>query len=288
MSIYAELAERVHNLSWGRNGVPDPLTAYIPVAPQRQRADGGSARVAFELLGALALSGWSVRQDLLTVVGCRRELKSKSWAYIQAWRTLTGAGLVGSHGARFGGRPVILTWLTDRGRTALSEAGVPVVLAEWEIITAQHRGAQEGDQHQHTAAICMFLSHARRRGYATAACPPAPGSAEPDALIEQAGQRIYVEVQRRGGVRHKHVAKWRNQLALQGFVAICTEFASQTPAFIREVQELAQARGAITDLGTLAGARHAPLWTHYWPSAWAPAVPLDPDAADFRLPFAVA
>lgn len=286
MSVYTEIAERTHNLPWGRSGVPEPLTAYIPVASQRQRADGGSARVAFELLGALALSGWSVRQDLLTVVGCQREIKGKSWAYIQAWRTLTGAGLVGAYAARFGGRPVILTWLTDLGRTALSAAGVRVVPAEWEIITAQHRGAQGGAQHQHTAAICMFLSHARRRGYATAACPPAPSYAEPDALIEQAGQRTYVEVQRRGGERYKHVAKWRNQLALQGFVAICTEFAAQTPAFIREAQELAQARGVITDLGTLAG-EHAPLWTHCWLSASAPAVPLDPSVADYRLPFAV-
>ncbi len=283
-----ELAERIHNLPWGRFGVPDPLTAYIPVAPQRRPLDGGAARITFELLGALALTGWSVRRDLLAVVNYRRELADKSATYRQAWRTVTGAGLMGAQRARFSGRPVILTWLTDLGRTALLEAGVPVVPSEWETITTQHRGAQAGDQDQHTAAICMFLSHARRRGYTTTACPSVAGSAEPDALIEQAEQRIYVEVQRRGGDRVKHVAKWRNQLALQGFVAICAEFASQTPAFIREAQELAQARGVITDLGTLAGDRHAPLWTHYWPSAWAPAVALDSSVADYRLPFAVA
>ena len=282
----SELAERIHNLPWGLYGVPEPLTAYVPVAAQRRHLDGGAARITFELLGALALTGWSVRRDLLAVVNYRRELDDKSATYRQAWRTLTSAGLVGAQRARFGDRPVILTWLTDLGRTALSEAGVPVVLSEWETITAQHRGAQEVNQHQHTAAICMFLSHARRRGYATAACPPAPSYAEPDALIEQAGQRIYVEVQRRGGVRHKHVAKWRNQLALQGFVAICTEFASQTTAFIREAQELAQARGVITDLGTLAHDSQANLWTHCWPSAWAPAEVLDPTTADYRLPFA--
>lgn len=285
---YTELAERVHNLSWGRYGVPDPLTAYIPAAAQRQHLDGGVARITFELLGALALSGWSVRQDLLKALSDRRGLKSRSKTYKQAWRTLTDAGLVGAYAARFGGRPVILTWLTDLGHTTLSAAGMPVVLSEWETITAQHRRAEEGEQDQHTAAICMFLSHARRRGYATAACPPAPSYAEPDALIEQAGQRIYVEVQRRGGVRYKHVAKWRNQLALQGFVAICTEFASQTPAFIREAQELAQARGVITDLGTLAQDSQANLWTHCWTSAWAPAVALDPSTADYRLPFAAA
>ena len=268
--------------------MPEPLTAYIPVTEKRHHPDGGIARITFQLLGALALSGWSVRRDLLGVVNSIHRINESSYPYKQAWRTLTGAGLVGAYAARFGGRPVILTWLTDLGRTALIEAGVPVVPAEWETITAQHRGAQEVNQHQHTAAICMFLSHARRRGYATTACPPAPSYAEPDALIEQAGQRIYVEVQRRGGVRHKHVAKWRNQLALQGFVAICTEFASQTPAFIREVQELAQARGVITDLATLAADSQANLWTHCWPSAWAPAAVLDPTATDYRLPFAVA
>ena len=65
-----------------------------------------------------------------------------------------------------------------------------------------------------------------------------------------------MEVQRGGGERCKHVAKWRNQLALQGFIAICAE-STPVPAlqFIREAREMALAPlGVVTDLATLATA----------------------------------
>jgi hypothetical protein len=46
----------------------------------------------------------------------------------------------------------------------------------------------------HAAAICLFLHHARARGYATDACrtDPAFGPAEPDAVIARGAEWIYV------------------------------------------------------------------------------------------------
>lgn len=272
MDAYADLADRVHRLPWGQYGVPAPLAGYIPPTALRHHRDGGMARTAFQLLAALGLSGWSMRYDLMTAVNHRQGLQLDSAAYKQGWRLLSDRGLLHAHRARFGGRTAILVWLTDLGRTLLEQSGVPTVPAEWEQITERHRRADAGEQPEHTAAICVFLHHARRRGYATAACPSGDfGGAEPDARIERGGRPIYVEIQRRGGVRWQRVRKWQNQLALQGFCAICAETPGLAQLLAREAQQLANVpAGLLADLATLATAAPPGLWTHCWRSLHAP------------------
>ena len=79
-------------------------------------------------------------------------------------------------------------------------------------------------------------------------------------------ERIYVEVQGRGGWAWRKAAKWRNQAELQGYAAIC----GLTPAWARRLAAEAQIVGVgigyVTDLATLANAAPAGLWTRRWRS----------------------
>jgi hypothetical protein len=264
------LADRLRVLPWGEAGVPAPLDEILDTG-SRRRVDGGAGRVAFQLLAALGISGWSARLDLQSAVNTIRRTSQANGVYVRAWQALKQAGLYETHTAFFGRRPVAIARLTDLGRTLLAQAGVPVIASEWERIEASHRRAEEGEQMPHTSAICLFLHHARVRGYATEACPLGDfGGAEPDARITRAGCLMYVEVQRRGGAAWRRARKWHHQYALQGYAAIC----ALTPAWARRLAAEAQLVGVgigyVTDLATLAGDAPVGLWTHCWRSPYSP------------------
>jgi DNA-binding PadR family transcriptional regulator len=272
-----ELADSLRGLPWGEAGVPAPLDRLL-VTGSRRRVDGGAGRVAFQLLAALGISGWSARLDLQAAVNTIRRTSLSSGVYGRAWQTLKQAGLYETQTAFFGGRPAVIARLTDLGRTLLAQVGTAVVVSEWERIEANHRRAGEGEQLPHTTAICLFLHHARIRGYTTEVCPNLKevamqndargqaGVAEPDALIVRGGQRTYVEVQRRGGAKWRRVRKWRRQFELQGYAAICAATPQLAQELAAEAQVAQVARGYITDLITLARGAPADLWTHRWRS----------------------
>lgn len=277
-----ELVPQLAALPWGDCGVPAPLDALLGPL-HRRRADGGSARLAFQLLGALALSGWSVRIDLQAALHALRGTNPGSGSYIRAWRRLAEGGLYETAKARFGARPVVLARLTPHGRAALEAAGVATFLSEWEEIEVRHRRADGGEQFPHTAAICMFLHHARVRGFTTIACPVAPlNGAEPDALIRRGEWGVYVEIQRRGGAAWRRARKWRRQYELQGHAAICASSSGLAQELAHEAQVAQVPQGVVTDLVTLARSAPQALWTHSWASLHSPLKPVkDPTEPAF-------
>ena len=270
---YAQLADLLDALPWGADGVPEPLAPLLTRAQACPKRSGGlpAGRIEYQLLAALGLSGWSVRADLAQAVNLRKGLRPRSGTYLAAFRRLTEAGLWQTYETSFSQRKLALVRLTPLGWQLLAESGLAVTVSEWEYIEALHSG-DTVRQMAHTAAICLFLHHARVRGYATSACPtdPAFGPAEPDVAIERDGLRTYVEVQGRGGVPWRKAAKWRNQADLQGYVAIC----ALTPAWARRLATEAQIVGVeigyVTDLATLANAAPAGLWTLRWRSRHSP------------------
>jgi len=270
---YAELADLVDALPWGTAGVPEPLAPLLMRDQLRAKRSGGLpvGRVEYQLLAALGLSGWSVRADLVQAVNLHKGLRPRSGTYLAAFRRLAEAGLWQTCETSFSQRKLALVRLTPRGWQLLAETELTVRVSEWETIEALHRG-DTARQIAHTAAICVFLHHARVRGYATFACPtdPAFGMAEPDAAIARDGLRTCVEVQGRGGVPWRKAAKWRNQADLQGYAAIC----ALTPVWARRLATEAQIVGVeigyATDLATLANAAPVGLWTLRWRSRHSP------------------
>lgn len=270
---YAQLADQLDALPWGARGVPEPLAPLLTREQLCSKRSGGLpvGRVEYQLLAALGLSGWSVRADLVQAVNLRKGLRPRSGTYMAAFRRLAEAGLWQTWETSFSKRKLALVRLTPKGWQLLDATGLILAPSEWDIIEALHSG-DTARQMAHTAAICTFLHHARVRGYGTWPCPtdPAFGSAEPDVAIERDGERVYVEVQGRGGVPWRKAAKWRNQADLQGYVAIC----ALTPAWARRLAAEAQIVGVEigygTDLATLANAAPAGLWTLRWRSRHGP------------------
>jgi hypothetical protein len=292
---YEELAELLSGLPWGENGVPRPLATVLVPPRQRQRRIAGEppGRLEFLLLAALGLSGWSARVDLVQALNAGRGLQPRSGSYRRAVSRLDESGLWVTLLASFGYRQIALVRLSERGAELLQETGVAVVASEWERAELAHalRGdaGRSGVQSMtpHTAAICTFLHHARLRGYTTEPCPAVEdgGPTAPDAAIARFGLALNIEVQRHGGETHRKAQKWRNLERLQGFVALCAVTPAWAIRLARQAQDQGVARGAATDLGTLASRAPASLWTYRWRSPYSPleAVAEDGPEAEWLL-----
>lgn len=249
-----------------------PVTRYRRTLPTRTPAN----RIEYELLAALALSGWSLRVALTEAVNFHRGLDPRSGVYKQAWTRLTAAGLWDCQVARLGGQrgwQLALVRLTDAGWDRLAQVGVNAIESEWDTILARHSG-DATRQLPHTASLITFLYHARRHGYSSEPCPilPHAGRAQPDALITDTHGSLYVEVQGRGGEIWRRRQKWANQVALQGQVALCAETPSAALRLAREAQQAGIRHGQATDLRSLAQSQMTGLWTLRWRS---PYMPLD-------------
>ncbi len=281
----------------GYQCVPRPLDAVLKHTRWRGSERRTTvARAEYRLLAALALSGWSMRQALLEAVTWdgalgRPKAAKLDGVYEDAANHLAEAGLweaaaaaLGERGQGSGQAPrrpgsrAVLVRLTTRGRQALAEIGLPPVEDEWARLERLHAGGHEAYQMGHTATVCVFAHHARRRGYDTQVCPDvrgvaaaAPGlagmqnPARPDvALIAADGQVLYVEVQRGdSGGRDKRMAKWRNLFWLQGVVAICAATPAQARRYAEEARASKASHGLVTDARTLR-VGHPTLWTHEW------------------------
>ncbi|MCX6031831.1 MAG: hypothetical protein NT169_21335 [Chloroflexi bacterium] len=282
----ADLADRLRWLPVDGSdptGVPAPVAEvltpvrrYVRTLPKHTPLN----RVEYELLAALAWSGWSLRAALTEAVNYHKYLDRRSGTYKLAWQHLAQAGLWACVLVRAGGRRLAMVRLTDHGRTRLAQVGVTAVAAEWDLIAARHSGGASG-QLQHTGALCAFLYHARRHGYTGEPCPilAHAGRAQPDVLIENAIQQLYVEVQGRGGESWRRRQKWINQMALQECVALCADTPAAAARLAREAQLAGVPLGYATDLTSLATGATAGLWTLRWRSAYMPLERLDQQEA---------
>ncbi len=269
MSASAALAEQLRWLPVDGErptGVPRALADVLsPIRRYRRRPPSHASldRLEYELLAALACSGWSLRHALVEAVNHDRYLAPRSGSLKLACAHLAHAGLWAAADVRVAGRRPVLVRLTPLGRASLAQVGITAIESEWEEIEARHAGGSAG-QSAHTAAICLFTYQARRRGWRTEVCPVLGGGRSAPDVRAARDLAAYVEVQRWGGEMWRHADKWRNQFALQGFAAICAETPTLAARLAREAQLAGVPTGRITDLATLAAGGAPDLWTHYW------------------------
>ena len=281
----------------GYQCVPRPLDALLEHTRWRGSERRTTvARAEYSLLAALALSGWSMRQALLEAVtwdkaAGRPRATKLDGVYEDAAQPPDRGGPVGvRHGGAGGGRAGQRAGAApprQPGRDRPPDREGPQSLGadrrlrpvedEWTRIERLHGGARDGGQMAHTAAICTFTHHARRRGYDTQVCPDLKGvvpvgtslgleiPAHPDvALIDPVGKTLYVEVQRGdSGTAQKRAVKWRNLFWLQGVVAICAATPAQAQRYAEEARATKASHGLVTDVRSLR-AGHPTLWTHEW------------------------
>lgn len=219
----------------------------------------------YSLLAMLGWTGWSLRYALVQTQAEWWGVEPTSGTFGRACVHLAQAGLWETTNVRLT-RTTSLVELTDLGKNLLRAVGIEPVESERVRMERLHRGSGSQRQIRHTAAVCAFAFHARKRGFDTLVCPPSIKDAEPDLLItfEDERRRHYVEVQGRGGVPWRRTQKWRNLYRLQDHVAICAYTPEQAQRYAQEAKQAGVREGYITDLRTLHLTPLCPLWTHHW------------------------
>ena len=209
-------------------------------------------------LATLAARGWSLRHSIAQVLANRFGITATAGSLKRLFAQLDKAGFWRMETVSVGQSSVVLVTLTPVGRQVTTAAGFVCVESELDLLLAQHGGER---QLSHAALVCMFTHQARMRGYQTQVCPPVDGVAAPDVLLEKQGERTFVEVEAESGDPERRMRKWRNQVELQGYVALC----ALTPESCRRQVAEAQAAGGhgkATDLDTLF--KQPGLWVLEW------------------------
>ncbi len=250
-----------------------PMPAVVPV---RFDALGikNWPRVALAL-SALAVTGWSMRQALVELVASRLGgIKPTAGSLRPLLETMTKAGLWIEGKVVLGGlhrqeadaasdTTLILVCLSQTGKELLRACGVPAVESEWERLIRLQDGARRS---VHSGLVCAFAYHARLRGYATTVCPETALPVAPDIGLTQAGAQLLVVVEDGGEPPERRAARWREQVELQGQVAICAISTEQRVNLVAEARVAGVEHGVATDLQTLLDTQGAasPLWADQW------------------------
>jgi hypothetical protein len=219
-------------------------------------------------LAILGITGWSLRlaiADAIAAQGAAASAMSSSWktvyselesAGLWAQRTVEPANGLTAH--------IQVVTLTDLGRKVLRTVGLQPVPSEWDRLMGERGGDAQG---KHAGLVSAFTYHARLRGFATEVCPQVAPPSEPDVLLTQGDERVYVEVEADSGEAERLKQKWRNQAGLQGCVAFCAT-AAETRKALAEDARHAVSKGMATDLATLIGWVNAEDYSSLWAERW--------------------
>ena len=224
-------------------------------------------RVQRTILGLrlIADTGISGVQELGAVLARQLGLPDSSYAARRVFQDyLVESKLVHYAVLPYFRRGLAVVRLSLAGDLLCQEAGWQVVESEWERLLRLHNAENTP---AHAAMILAFCREARRRNFTVQLVPVIDGlplEAVPDVLVEQGGQRWYVEIERH---RRFKPEKWRNQEAIQGFTAFCTRSPRRRERLAADINRLGIA-GFGTDLESLLqrsqSAAPGPLWVQRW------------------------
>jgi hypothetical protein len=211
-------------------------------------------------LALLATTGWSLRYAVDEALAAQLEIGAGSGSIKRLFRRLEKVGLVGGQVYTVGDLRAAILWLTAQGKAVATAMGYAPVPSEWEILLQAHGGIQQAN---HAALCCVFAYQARRRGYQVQLCPPVAGPAQPDVLVANGQETLYVEVEAESGEPERRMRKWRNNADLQGCVALCANTERVRQRLVAEAR-LASPRGLATDVSALVREEGTGLWVERW------------------------
>ena len=250
------------------------LPAMPPQPPSRFDLRFENWPRAARALAALATTGFAMRQELFELLANEFGVSPRAGSLPKLFTALVEHGLAleeklvlrGVHKPKEGvnsDTTLILLRLTPKGGDLAGACGLRPVESEWERLLQRPAGAA---QSAHTALVCAFTYHARRRGCITQVCPVVAAPAQPDVQLTQAGEQLYVEIVGESGTPEHRLTQWQNQVALQGQVALCAPTPALRAALVNEAKAAGAAHGLATDLQSLfdTQAERGPLWASEW------------------------
>ena len=163
-------------------------------------------------------------------------------------------------------RSARLVTLDSMGDCIARDLGWERHATEWEQMRERHEKGKSGET-RHTLSVLWFTWNARLRGYAAGVVPDLEDTPRfiPDAILEQDGEQILVEVER----GTPDLSKWQNMVDYQGFIAFCARNPSHRQRLVDQIRYEIGGTGMATDIQTLlnetwAGDEISPLWAQTW------------------------
>jgi len=133
--------------------------------------------------------------------------------------------------------------LTDAGWELVSGFGWPVTETELERMRRLHE--KEKTENEHTAAVLVFVYHARLRGWKAGVMPKSTmGNYRyaPDAIVAKGDREYHVEVELSWKVADP---KWRNMARHRRVVALCTRHERHQQALVWDIESVIGANAQI-------------------------------------------
>jgi hypothetical protein len=208
---------------------------------------------------ALIASGISLRIEAQRLLAWREGCKEKSSSIRHAFERLEKAGLLEGECVRVHQAQTKFLWLTRLGQKVSEICRFDLRETDYQRLLRLHGGEI---QKKHATEAATFAYQARRRGFLVEVMPDVDGPAEPDVAVARDGEEpVYVEVE----TGNDREPKWRHQVELQGFVAMCSVTATQQERIVAEIKELGLP-GRATNLQALMQDKEGTgkLWVEEW------------------------
>lgn len=213
---------------------------------------------AYLFLSQMAETGCSLRFDLARTLKTQLDIDPDSGTIKRLFAAMAGADLIVLENMPLiRSSEVALVRLTERGKTALYQAGEPnIVKSEWE------QAAERGLSGQDVSLTLEFLYHARERGW-IAEIPTKEDEATPEVFIhrpgDEQGWHVYMITERYPRIHSRFTAHQP--------VGVCTTNATRRAALVAQLKA-AKLTGAATDMSTLIKTRRKGIANDLWVERW--------------------
>lgn len=213
---------------------------------------------AFLFLSQMAETGCSLRFELARALHSQLEIDPDSGTIKRLFAAMFRADLIVLENMPLiRSSEVALVRLTERGKTALYQVGVAVIVkSEWE------RVAERGLSGQDASMALEFLYHARERDW-IAEIPAKEDETTPEVFVhrpgDERGWNVYVVTER--------YPRIHSRFSTHQPIGICTTNATRRAALVAQLKA-ARLTGAATDMNTLIKTRRKGISSDLWVERW--------------------
>lgn len=213
---------------------------------------------AFLFLFQMAKTGCSLRFDLARALQSQLEIDPDSGTIKRLFAAMAGANLIVLENMPLiRSSEVALVRLSERGKAALYQAGVPVVVkSEWE------QAAERGLTGQDASMTLEFLYHARERDW-IAEIPAKKDETTPEVFVhrpgDEQGWNVYMVTER--------YPRIHSRFQTDQPIGVCTTNATRRGALVAQLK-VAKFTGAATDMNTLIKTRRKGIASDLWIERW--------------------
>ena len=177
----------------------------------------------YDVLYCIAVGGLSTRADIARALQMDLssiEAKTASLRKVaRACKTLVNENLITQDLGKLWWITIYMLRLTPFGEEYWQNTyRLKKVNSDWDKLIKLHNGKR---YMEHSAAVLLFVHHARLRGWNAEVMPEPEENMQPDVEIENDKDILYVEIERKASRAWEKKDRWKKQRLLQSTLTIC-------------------------------------------------------------------